>query len=360
MKKKWFTLVEILLVVIISGSLFTTIYSVMTTLPKVKLFNDARMQLIEQSNEVMNRFAVLFQDYTIDYEEYFNREHVGKDLDSEGTFYKKFSYYGNQSAVAWVSARNSENPFHYINYKADTAKGDPVSYGQYKARFRDFWQDTDGQWRLNHVSNTNIPNYLEVGDADDKDLGKWPVAFSDPHPKELYLISHDGTRRLFLRRKKICKEEANPETCFYTIQMLKLRGFDAGSNHQFDAEDSKTYDGEIDTWACDAEEGFICKRNNNISTDIYSKYKLPKDQNDGWVNLFDKAISIEKWYITLTPNKNPDYAWNEKNAQINPYIKMVMTTKLNVSALPAIVKNMLKDYTFTLQTSFDTKSFYTR
>ena len=355
MKKKWFTLVEILLVVIISGSLFTTIYSVMTTLPKVKLFNDARMQLIEQSNEVMNRFAVLFQDYTIDYEEYFNREKVGTGGDEN---YTTFSYYGNQSVVAWVSAM-TKDPFHYINYREDTVKDQPVSYGQYKARFRNFWWDTDGQWRLNHVSNTNISNYPEVGDADDKDLGKGPVAFSDLHPKELYLISHDGTRRLFLRRKQICKDSSNPETCSYTIQMLKLRGFDAGSEHKFKAADSKTYDGEIDTWACDAGEGFICN-GNDTSTDLYLNYKLPRDENDGWVNLFDKAISIEKWYITLTPNKNPDYAWNEKNAQINPYIKMVMTTKLNVSALPAIVKNMLKDYTFTLQTSFDTKSFYTR
>lgn len=65
-----------LLVVVISGSLFTTIYAIMTTLPKVKLFNDARMQLIEQSNDVMNRFAILFQDYTVDYEEYFNRQKV--------------------------------------------------------------------------------------------------------------------------------------------------------------------------------------------------------------------------------------------------------------------------------------------
>ena len=356
MEKKWFTLVEILLVVIISGSLFTTIYSVMTTLPKVKLFNDARMQLIEQSNEVMNRFSVLFQDYTIDYEEYFNREKVGTGGDEN---YITFSFYGNQSVVAWVSASamTSKNPFHYINYKEDTAKNQPVSYGQYQARFRDFWQDTDGQWRLNHVSNTNIPNYPEVGDADDKDLGTWPEAFSDPHPKELYLISHDGTRRLFLRRKKICKEGANPETCFYTIQMLKLRGFDAGSEHRFDAADSKTYDGEIDTWACDAGEGFICKW---AEIPLYSNYRLPSGVDAEWVNLFDKAISIEKWYITLTPNKNPDYAWNEKNAQINPYIKMVMTTKLNASALPTIVKKMLKDYTFTLQTSFDTKSFYTR
>lgn len=68
----------------------------MTTLPKVKLFNDTRMQLIEQSNEVMNRFAVLFQDYTIDYEEYFNREKVGTGGDEN---YTTFSYYGNQSVV---------------------------------------------------------------------------------------------------------------------------------------------------------------------------------------------------------------------------------------------------------------------
>lgn len=360
MKKKWFTLVEILLVVIISGSLFTTIYSVMTTLPKVKLFNDARMQLIEQSNEVMNRFAVLFQDYTIDYEEYFNREKVGTgnltdNLTDE--YYKNFTSYGNQTSVPSVNTG-----YHYVRYfDSNTptlpANAKELSYGQYKAMFWNMGKDTDGQGKFNLINEQRDERFTNVGDADDKDLGRGPKAFSDPHPKELYLISHDGTRRLFLRRKKICKEGANSETCSYTIQMLKLRGFDAGSKHKFEAADSKTYDGEIDTWACDAGEGFICKW---ADIPLYSKYKLPSNVDDGWVNLFDKAISIEKWYITLTPNKNPDYAWQEKNAQINPYIKMVMTTKLNVSALPAIVKNMFKDYTFTLQTSFDTKSFYTR
>ena len=359
MKKKWFTLVEILLVVIISGSLFTTIYSVMTTLPKVKLFNDARMQLIEQSNEVMNRFAVLFQDYTIDYEEYFNRERVGKQLDPTGTYYENFSHYGNQTSVPSVNTG-----YHYVRYfDSNTptlpANATKLSYGQYKAMFWNMGKDTDGQGKFNLINEQRDERFTNVGDADDKDLGTWSVAFSDAHPKELYLISHDGTRRLFLRRKQICKEATNPETCSYTIQMLKLRGFDAGSKHKFEAADSKTYDGEIDTRACDAGEGFICD-GNNISKDLYPKYKLPFNVDDGWVNLFDKAISIENWYITLTPNKNPDYAWKEKEAQINPYIKMVMTTKLNASALPTIVKKMLKDYTFTLQTSFDTKSFYTR
>lgn len=314
------------------------------------------MQLIEQSNDVMNRFAVLFQDYTIDYEEYFNREHVGTgNLTDE--YYKDFTSYGNWTRVPWVNTG-----YHYIQY---CIKGGgncaslrfPVSYGQYKAMFWDMGNDTDGQGKFNLINEQRDERFTNVGDADDKDLGTWPVAFSDAHPKELYLISHDGTRRLFLRRKQICKEATNPETCSYTIQMLKLRGFDAGSKHKFEAADSKTYDGEIDTWACDAGEGFICKW---ADIPLYSNYKLPEDENDGWVNLFDNAISIENWDITLTPNKNPEYAWKESSAQINPYIRMVMTTKLNTASLPLVVKNMLKDYSFTLQTSFDSKGFYTR
>lgn len=79
LKAKGFTLIELLLVVIISGSLITTLYSVMITLPRVKIFNDARQKIIEETNGVMNRFAILFQDYTIDYEEYFNRKQSGCD-----------------------------------------------------------------------------------------------------------------------------------------------------------------------------------------------------------------------------------------------------------------------------------------
>jgi hypothetical protein len=38
----------------------------------------------------------------------------------------------------------------------------------------------------------------------------------------------------------------------YTIQILKLRAFDAGDHHNFDsASSSGIYDGIIDTWACD-------------------------------------------------------------------------------------------------------------
>ncbi|MEI6672857.1 MAG: hypothetical protein WCL02_06075 [bacterium] len=46
----------------------------------------------------------------------------------------------------------------------------------------------------------------------------------------------------------------------YTLQILKLKGFDAGSNHNFDINTSSgVYDGKIDTRACDYAQGFICK-----------------------------------------------------------------------------------------------------
>lgn len=206
-----------LLVVVISGSLFTTIYAIMTTLPKVKLFNDARMQLIEQSNDVMNRFAILFQDYTVDYEEYFNRSQVGTGLTDRQDHYRDFSAYGNQTRVLHAGENN-----HYIKY----FKGNPnlnelgthLSYGQYKAMFRDMGEDTDGQGKLNFNSDTALDKFMNVGDADDKDLGQGPEAISAGKIHELYLISHDGKRRLFLRRK--CGTEVK-SSC--TIEMLRLR-----------------------------------------------------------------------------------------------------------------------------------------
>ncbi|MEI6774825.1 MAG: hypothetical protein WCL18_08910 [bacterium] len=45
----------------------------------------------------------------------------------------------------------------------------------------------------------------------------------------------------------------------YTLQILKLRGFDAGTKHNLDVTTSSgVYDGKIDTRACDYAQGFIC------------------------------------------------------------------------------------------------------
>jgi hypothetical protein len=52
---------------------------------------------------------------------------------------------------------------------------------------------------------------------------------------------------------------------------------------------------------------------------------MPQDINDGWVDLFDEALDIERWNIQIFPVKNPEYAWQNDDQQINPYIRISLT-----------------------------------
>ena len=379
LKKRAFTLLEMMLVIIASGTLISVIFSVLTTLPKVKVYNDARQTLIQQTNDIMNRFSVLFQDYTIDYEEYFNRQMVGCDSKSsklkQGTNFERnitgsghcdaFTAYGNENsrrmgdwadwqAKHWIKYCSSKNT--YYESKDNCQKGDlqqkwRQSYGQYKALFRDIGDDTDGQNKANVWGS-----FPAVWDADDEDLGTWTEAIRDANNvKELYLISHDKSRRLLIRKDKKNWHE--------TLQILKLRAFDAGDSHSFDTNNNTVFDWHIDTRACDAGEGFFCKGDTNLNNwdqleKLYPKYKLPQDIDDWRVDLFPESINVRDFTLAITPTKDPNYAWNEDKQQINPYIKITISTQLNPNIREKKLGNMLKDYTFTLQSSFDTRWFY--
>ena len=60
--------------------------------------------------------------------------------------------------------------------------------------------------------------------------------------QELYLISQDGRSRLFFRRKLVKQEDIHEAggthymtgENLYVLQVLRLRGFDAGTLHNFD------------------------------------------------------------------------------------------------------------------------------
>ena len=89
---------------------------------------------------------------------------------------------------------------------------------------------------------------------------KGPHAILDPgNVKELYLISQDGKERLLIRRALVASGDWNKDGVIsgdndylYTLQLLKLKGFDAGDHHDFDITTSSgVYDGNTDTRACD-------------------------------------------------------------------------------------------------------------
>ncbi|MDR2541626.1 MAG: prepilin-type N-terminal cleavage/methylation domain-containing protein [Candidatus Peribacteria bacterium] len=77
LKKNSFTLVEMLFVILIISILLPIIFSSYTRIQQQKHELDLRQKLYQQTYEVLERMNVLLQDYTVDYEEYFNRQMVG-------------------------------------------------------------------------------------------------------------------------------------------------------------------------------------------------------------------------------------------------------------------------------------------
>jgi hypothetical protein len=198
---------------------------------------------------------------------------------------------------------------------------------------------------------------------------KWPIAIEDAtNTKELYLISQDGKSRIFIRRVLLESGDRNNDGLtwatdsekLYTLQILKLKGFDAGNNHNFDVNTSSgVYDGKIDTRACDYAQGFIC--NGASINGIYTDYKLPANENDGRINLFQKNITISNRNISISPNKNPQYALTENNTQIHPYFTLNFTSKLyGQIRQKRLGMASIDDFQISLQTTFNTKTFYTK
>jgi hypothetical protein len=144
------------------------------------------------------------------------------------------------------------------------------------------------------------------------------------------------------------------------LQILKLRWFDAWDHHDFDINTSSgVYDGNTDTRACDYAQGFIC-HGSGVGP-LYTWYALPLNNDDGRVNLFDQDLTVSKRNIVAYPTKNPEYALSQNETQINPYFTLSLTNKLYGKIwFKKLWIPSLEDFQLTLQTSFSTKTWYTK
>jgi len=379
MKKKGFTLLEVIIAITSFFLLLVIILNIYTKMMNIKYTIQAKTNTTQEAYFTLEKINLLLKEYTIDYEEYFNRKNVWCDTQilpftrdkGENGYCDNPTGYGNKSNINNItsnthtiyfcsSALNEDTPYKVIqnsniqngSWCINTGK---QSFGQYYRQFRDAKKDSD-----------SIPG--AYNDDDDENIMKWPSAIEDiRQTQELYLISQDKTSRIFIRRALIESGDWNNDWFIsgdneklYTLQILKLKWFDAGNNHNFDINNSSgVYDGNIDTWACDYSQWFICN-GNNIGT-LYSDYKIPTDQNDGRTNLFQKSITISDWNISISPSKNPNYAKAEEKVQINPYFTIQLTTKLygKIRKKRLGIANIDKFQTH-IQTTFNTKNWYTK
>ncbi|MDR0651602.1 MAG: type II secretion system GspH family protein [Candidatus Peribacteria bacterium] len=188
-RKKSFTIVELLFVIIILSLILPTIFFTYNWVQRTKQEISIRQQLVQQTYEIFERINVLMQDYTIDYEEYFNRKMVGcTSIGGKGDnftwqvngsgYCNNFTAYGNGNSLGNSSKADDHILYYCSSYQSQSLSNNPYitpvvkqsisecskdiekqSFGQYSKLFYDVKNDTD-----------NI-NGL-VNDSDDEDLGQ--------------------------------------------------------------------------------------------------------------------------------------------------------------------------------------------
>lgn len=88
---------------------------------------------------------------------------------------------------------------------------------------------------------------------------------------------------------------------------------------------------------------------------------MPEDADDGRVNLFQKNITISDRNIMISPNKNPQYALAQETAQINPHFTINLTSKLyGAIRQKRLGMETIDNFQVNIQTTFNTKNFYTK
>lgn len=387
-----FTLIEMLIVSMILWFILTIILSMYFKMTEIKADVVAKTKIVKDTNELAEMININMKNYTIDYEEYFNRRQVWcnwADWKWEGFkrnvwddwYCKNFTHYWNWNSLAvdskqkhilyycssiwtevpWSSTDCQWSAWEAVTWsqyiykiKADKAWCEKTwlqSFWQYKLQFWDVKWNADWAWWCQW-------------DDDDTDLWRWIDAILDNGDvKELYLISKDRKKRIFLRRKKVREEDFDMDWSsswtwekLYKLQILKLRWFDIWSWHELWKKWVSVNDGKIDTRACDAKEWFVCKWDGIWSW--YPWYFLPKDENDWWADLTSDDISISQLNFAIFPSKNYDYAWYESDFQIAPYVKMQLKTSFYPTNYRAKLNpSVLMKYTNEIQTTFSIKPY---
>ena len=406
--KKAFTLVEMIVAVTILWLILWTIFSIYFQMQKLRTDIFAKSLLVKNTNALVEKLNLVIKNYTIDYEEYFNRRITWCSWDNWGDGFRwnvwtswycsDFTYYGNWNSVITntgnhllyyctsdtsdVSWEPKEQPW---SNDCEWNNGDGVSwqnyiFGQNENDLNNWSGCRENVWWDNNWNN-KIQSFWEYAlqfwdvkknadsykwckwDDDDTDLWIWPVAIWDNlHVKELYLISKDKKKRIFIRRKLVWEQDLDNDwnistwEKLYKLQILKLRGFDIGSWHNANNIDSTYNDSHIDTWACDAQEWFIC--HGAPINWWFSGYNLPKDINDWWVDLTINDITVDQFDLSIFPTINPNLAWQDTWVQIYPYIILRLTTSFYPENYKTKLnpKELLK-YKMNLQTTFSVKPY---
>lgn len=371
-----FTLIELLLVTVIIGFIMPIMVWVYSFLIKANKDIIARQTAIQQWYEFFERLNILMQDYTIDYEEYFNRQMIGcVAWWGTGSNFKwniwiswhctTFTAYWNENSTQRNIGQHHiiNSGFHDIYSCSSSVSNNTegnINWFRHAIQQSDCWKFWVKQWFGQYEALFTDVKEVKL-DNDDEEL--WRMVTNndirairdDKNIQELYLISHDGKKRLYFRRNLVNQSSGYAQ---YRVQLLRLRWFDAWQKHDFSTTGNEwLYDWQIDTWACDSSMWF--EWNWPSIWWAYSNYHLPSNVDDCRVDLTYWKTNLYTRNISISPLWDPDLFWAEQDRQINPYMTIFI---LNWVYLPEFfgktAGSSIMDFKVPLKTTINMKDFY--
>lgn len=310
-KNIWFTLIEVMVSITIFSLIVLVWFQALSTfwVERIKIVEDSKLHK-ELFFETQKLSSIIKASWTIDYEEYFNRNQIWK-----AEFNKHYlirSWFGNfwwDNANVWTN-NYGDNIYNCSNISGSLwcASWNQQRYLQYSKQFID-------------IKNPDI-------EEDDNNLWNWPnvIFWSE---KELYLISNDWKKRTFFRFKKendpyspsweVCDITNNIyDWCIWNIEFLELEWRDFWENHIYWDWDNLEWDWIIDTWVYPKRLTWV---ENIIAWSTNEAY---------WQKLFSDNINITDFKINILPTKDLNLAWKVwLNQRISPMIE------LKISAIPS-------------------------
>lgn len=386
MIRRWFSLIEMLIVVVIVSLVFTIVLAFYFDIMRIRVEVEARQALLKNSYTIFEKLNILIKDYTIDYEEYFNRSIVWCDgvwgawftwNVGDNWICDRFTHFWNSSLV---------NPWDGITDRSKYFCSSQVQENSPNLVYNGWTDVTNWLWCWSEAWNWLIQPYWSygrqfwdmrddvdseswlVGDDDDEDLWNWPDAINDNESvQELYLISKNKRDRILIRRNKTLEGDWDKDWTtwnsdidrLYSLQMIKLKWFDAWNDHSFDDWTNVwMFDWDIDTWTCNAWEGYMCNWTINIWW-WYNDYKISNSIDDWWVNMFWHDVTISEWDMKIYPTKDGNLSYNDNSVQINPYVEIHIQTRLYWEPWSwRVSTDILEEYSLDLQTTFNMKLNY--
>lgn len=296
-----------------------------------------RQVVVEEAHYLTQFFKTALQNYSPDYEEYFARRIIWCWETSQWHCSIR-TQYGNTNSIPGEDSDN--HVLYYCSTDSWSLTEDGVIYVEWTL---DAWCVNIGYLQAPYYQSYGqyAQQHIDVWDADDVSLWIWPIAIPDDI-QELYMIDEEESQRIFIRRVLTQTGDWNhdgirdPENeSTYALQILKLYGLDAWSDHWYTVWTTGMLDGIIDTRVCDTQEWFICS--GTALGGLFSWFSMPQDENDGRVTLTDDKVSIRDRYIRIHPQQDPYLATQESDALFAPVVTIDIVIEPSPQKRPIVL-----------------------